>query len=186
MPRQQFKVVGVSFDERQSLIPLLQKGEMGWGVRRSAAAVPACKSGYAGGGGGGTAAPSAAVCKSRPLMSDTDQAVACVREPDNPHDPNAVAVRGAVAAVRLLPRAALVPVLAKGCLAGPALLLAGPALPPTSSILAIIAHSCCAPRHFNLAGPHAGRTLAGLHPSRPHPALPAGENNVHAFLQLAA
>ncbi|PRW60715.1 single-stranded-DNA-specific exonuclease [Chlorella sorokiniana] len=47
VPRQQFRVVGVSFDDRQSLIPLLQK----------------------------------------------DQAVACVREPDNPHDPNAVAVR---------------------------------------------------------------------------------------------
>lgn len=27
VPRQQFRVVGVSFDDRQSLIPLLQKGE---------------------------------------------------------------------------------------------------------------------------------------------------------------
>ena len=32
VPRQQFRVVGVSFDDRQSLIPLLQKGERGTGA----------------------------------------------------------------------------------------------------------------------------------------------------------
>lgn len=32
VPRQQFRVVGVSFDDRQSLIPLLRKGERGTGA----------------------------------------------------------------------------------------------------------------------------------------------------------
>ena len=110
LPVQQFKAVGVSFDDRQDLIPQLHKGEQLLPPPRCFDSpcidVPAqlcCPALPA-------AAPTAVNRRSRlprlphlrcprlpalPVAAclPAEQAVALVREPSNPHDPKAVAIR---------------------------------------------------------------------------------------------